>query len=81
MCFLQKNWARDYALEYAHVTIGGTGCVEEVNNYQRQEVGLKFGLTLAEISEPWAQDRYCARSLGGGAKNRFGNGEEKRRVQ
>jgi len=32
--------------------------------------------TPAETNGPSAQDRYCARSSGGGAKKRRGNGEE-----
>jgi len=32
--------------------------------------------TPAETSGPSAQDRYCARSSGGGAKKWRGNGEE-----
>jgi len=34
--------------------------------------------TLAGKSGPSAQDRYCDRGLGGSAKNRRGNGENKR---
>ena len=33
-------------------------------------------LTQAETSGSSAQDRYCARGSGGGAKKRCGNGEE-----
>jgi len=36
--------------------------------------------TQAETSGSLAQDRYCARGTGGGAKKRRGNGDEQRQV-
>ena len=36
--------------------------------------------TSIETSRPSAQDRYCARGSGEGAKKRRGNGEKKRKA-
>jgi len=37
--------------------------------------------TSIETSRPSAQDRYCARGSGEGAKKRRGNGEKYRKVE
>ena len=47
-----------------------------MGNYHGQETGQNAAATQAETSGSSAQDRYCARGLGGGAKKRRGNEEE-----
>jgi len=54
----------------AHVTVGRMWCVEAVGDHHGQETGLKYAK-----SGPSAQDRYCAKDSGGGAKKRRRNEE------
>jgi len=52
-----------------------------VHNAMNRRQGSNATSTPAGKSEPSAQDRYCARSFGGGMKKRRGNGEEQKQVE
>jgi len=47
-----------------------------VGDHHGQETDSNTTSTAAGKTGPLAQDRYCARVLGGSAKRRRGNGEE-----
>jgi len=47
-----------------------------VGDHYGQEIGLNVTSTPAGTSGPSAQDRYCARGFGGGAKKRLANQKE-----
>ena len=50
--------------------------ITSVGDHHGQETGLNVTSTPAEKRGPSAQDRYCARSFGGGAKKRRANEKE-----